>query len=110
MRRYALGCALLLLLAVIGFCLLGAFVAPPAGAGALATPVEVTNWPTPVPTAVPLPTACVTSTAVAPVCGVAAVNVGTAHGGGGVLMALLIVNVLGFGFLAVVQFVRGVTR
>jgi hypothetical protein len=79
------------------------------------TPVIVVNFPTqvPYPTQVPIPTHCATPPVWASPgsgCGVAAVTVGHDNGEGGLLMALLVVNIFGFGVLGVFSFVGNFVR
>jgi hypothetical protein len=99
------------LLLLVAVALLAGLNVPPAGAGALATPVEVTNWPTPMPTAVPVPTHCAPITAGGTaICGVAVVPVSNGEGTQGLLLLLVAVNIFGFGLVAIMGLVYGWVR
>jgi hypothetical protein len=86
----------------------------PRQAGA-ETPVVVTNWPTPMATAIPVPTACAaplpgSSPSASPVCGVASVTVGHAAGERGYDFAQFVATIFGFGFLGVCVLVVGLVK
>ncbi len=95
-------------------CLCLALLPRRAAASEHGTAVVVVNFPTPIPypTQIAIPTVCATPTlaSASPSCGVAAVTVGHTSGEGGLLLALLVVNVFGFGVLGVIGFVYSFVR
>ncbi len=110
LRRFVLIVGLLL---VVLTCVCLALL-PRRAAAEGETPVIVVNFPTPIPypTQQLVPMSCSTPTVATPdpVCGVSAVTVGHRNGEGGVLLALLIVNIFGFSFVGVVAFIYAFVR
>jgi hypothetical protein len=113
MKRFGCFAAGLLAVALLGCCLLGAFLPRKASAVAL----DVTPWPydyptpLPYPTQIAIPTWCATPlVAGEPICGVAAISVAHANGEGGYQLATVAALAFGLAFIGVCvlvgQFVR----